>query len=485
MFLKRRILWVISVLATLVLIASSVGMAGVVADSDSQPNILLIITDQQHAGMMSCAGESHVRTPALDRLAASGTRFEMAYATNPVCIPSRVSMMTGRMPSYFGMRSNAEGKSQAPADELKRAMGWIFRQAGYQTVYGGKTHWLRGMDPNSIGFERLSDDEREGLAKECAKFLHSEHDKPFFLVASFINPHDICYMAIDDFTKATGKPLMYPHSEVERQRLAVAMQFPNGVSEEQFFELHAPPIPSNFEIPPLEPQCITERYVRPAGYLNYARTEWSAERWRLYRWAYRRLTEMVDAQIGQLLDALDDSGLAGSTVVVFTSDHGDMDAAHRMEHKSVLYEEAARVPLIVRDPSGCAPFAVDNLHPISVGLDLIPTLCDYAQVEPPADLLGISIKPLVGGKPVSFSRDHVVVESKAGRMIRTGRFKYVVYEDGEHREQLTDLATDPGEMANLAEDPKYRNVLVEHQRLLHRWVVDTNDEMAKAYIVSP
>ncbi|MHC4181338.1 MAG: sulfatase-like hydrolase/transferase, partial [Planctomycetota bacterium] len=176
-----------TVVAVLVLIG--IARAGAASAENRRPNILLIITDQQHAGMMSCAGNKYLKTPAMDSLAAGGARFEMAYAANPVCVPSRVSMMTGQMPSYFGMRSNAEGRNQAPPAEIKKAMGWIFRNAGYETVYGGKTHWLRGMTPQSIGFRNITGNQREGLAEACAQYLEAKHDRPFLLVASFINPH--------------------------------------------------------------------------------------------------------------------------------------------------------------------------------------------------------------------------------------------------------------------------------------------------------
>jgi len=449
---------------------------------EARPNILLIITDQQQAGMLSCAGNKYVKTPALDSLAATGTRFERAYAANPVCVPSRVSMMTGQMPSFFGMRSNDEARNQAPEASLKRAMGWAFRNAGYETVYGGKTHWLRGMTPKSIGFTPLTGNQREGLADACVEFLKARRDKPFLLVASFINPHDICYMAIDDYTKSQGKPVMYPGSNVERQRLAEALKMPDGVSREEFFQRLCPPVPANFDVPPLEPECITEQYLKARMFRYHARHDWSAEQWRRHRWAYCRLTEMVDAHIGRVLDALRSAGLEENTVVVFTSDHGDLDAAHRLEHKSILYEEAARVPLIVSRKGVTKPGRVDDEHLVSVGLDLIPTLCDYAGIDPPPGLRGRSVRALAEGREVPAWRDDVVAESQAGRMLRTDRFKYVVYESGEHREQLMDLEDDPGEMVNLAEDPKYRDVLNDHRRRLRRWVEQTDDKIAEPYV---
>jgi choline-sulfatase len=452
------------------------------AKSGPRPNIVLIITDQQHSGMMSCAGNTYLTTPAMDRLAARGVRFERAYATNPVCIPSRVSMMTGRMPSHFGMRSNDEGRNQAPESALKQSMGWIFRNAGYATAYGGKTHWLRGMTPTSIGFEPISQDQREGLAAACDQFLRQTHDKPFLLVASFINPHDICYMAIDDYTRAAKKPAMYPRSTVERERLAESLRWPEGVSRQEFFDRLCPPLPANFEVPELEPECITTAYLGARTFRQFARDQWSTEQWRLHRWAYCRLTEMVDAHILKVVEALREAGLEEETLVIFTSDHGDLDSAHRLEHKSILYEEAARVPLIVSYKGVTPAGRVDSKHLVSVGLDLIPTLCDYAGIEPPPDLLGHSLKPLAEGRSPEDWRRYVVVESRAGRMVRTDRFKYNLYQDGVHREQLIDLENDPGEMVNLAEKSEYQDVLDRHRALLSRWVETTNDRIAEPYL---
>jgi arylsulfatase A-like enzyme len=193
---------------------------------------------------------------------------------------------------------------------------------------------------------------------------------------------------------------------------------------------------------------------------------------------------MVDAHIAKVLDALREAGLEEETVILFTSDHGDLDAAHRLEHKSILYEEAARVPFIVSYQGVTAPGQVDTTHLISVGLDLIPTLCDYAGIDPPQRLLGRSVRPLAEGREPDGWREHVVAESRAGRMLRTARFKYNVYESGEHREQLIDLENDPGEMTNLAQDPDFQDVLNDHRRRLRNWVEETGDEIARPYIVS-
>ena len=123
-----------------------------------RPNVLFIMTDQQHAGMMSCTGNQWLKTPALDRLAASGTRFERAYASNPVCVPSRFSLQTGLMPSAIGMSRNEDSPQAAVTDAMvQQSLGNLLQQAGYETVYGGKVH-LPGRMNNlkNIGYRNLT-----------------------------------------------------------------------------------------------------------------------------------------------------------------------------------------------------------------------------------------------------------------------------------------------------------------------------------------
>jgi len=128
------------------------------------------------------------------------------------------------------------------------------------------------------------------------------------------------------------------------------------------------------------------------------------------------------------------------------------------------------------------PGLVDATHLVSNGLDLIPTLCDYAGIQAPAGLAGRSARALAEGRTPPSWRDEVVAESRAGRMLRTARYKYNLYESGQHREQLIDLVKDPGEMLNLADDPKLQPVLAEHRRRLRRWVQSTEDKFAQRYL---
>ncbi len=191
-----------------------------------------------------------------------------------------------------------------------------------------------------------------------------------------------------------------------------------------------------------------------------ARAKWDERRWRLHRWAYHRLTERVDAQIGRVLDALRANGHWENTLVVLTSDHGDMDASHRMEHKTVFYEEAAHVPLTLSWPGVIAPGSVDASL-VSNGLDLLPTLCDFAGVDAPTDIAGHSLRPLAEGHRPDGWRTSLPVESEMGRMIVTDRYKYMRYDEGENAEQLIDLVADPHEMRNAAGDAGNQAILEE------------------------
>jgi len=449
---------------------------------DSKPNILFIMTDQQHAGMMSCTGNKWLKTPAMDRLAASGIRFERAYACNPVCVPNRFSLQTTLMPSAIGMGHNGDSREAAVTEVMiRQSLGRLFKRGGYETVYGGKVHLPRKMKGvQNLGYRNLTSNSRQGLADACAEFIKGKHTKPFLLFASFMNPHDICYMAINDFNRTQGKP---PIGNTDSKTCETVLdRARESGNVNAFVRKNCPPLPENHGVPETEPECITRNYTEARPFRAYVRKNWTEDQWRLHRWAYCRLTEMVDAKIGILLDALRDAGLEDNTLVVFTSDHGDMDSAHKMEHKSVLYEEAVRVPFVMSYKGVIPRGKVDDAHLVSNGLDLLPTLCDYAQIEAPDRLGGQSLRALAQGKAADGWRGFVVCESQNGRSLRTGHFKYSIYDSGENREQLIDLKNDPGEMNNLAGRGDYKAVLNKHRRLLRGWVKRTGDRIAAEYV---
>jgi choline-sulfatase len=244
--------------------------AGLAPAAKHRPNVVFICTDQQHAAMLSCAGNPYVKTPAIDSLARNGARFERAYCTNPVCLPSRFSMLSGVLPSRVGLEMNAP--ANVPEAILTHAMGRVFRDAGYETAYGGKVH--TPMPLAAIGFEKLSDDERQGLAEACTQFLNKKHDRPFLLVASFVNPHDICFMVIKDYFRATGhRDRALDMADALQPALSEALKSPSGMSRDEFFAKVCPPLPANFEIPPGEPENLLP--AKMPSFRTYARQNWT------------------------------------------------------------------------------------------------------------------------------------------------------------------------------------------------------------------
>ena len=206
--------------------------------------------------------------------------------------------------------------------------------------------------------------------------------------------------------------------------------------------------------------------------------------WRIYRWIYCRLTEQVDRNIKQILDCLKRNNLEQQTLIIFTSDHGDMDSCHRLASKGRFYEQSVKVPMLLSYKGTILPGKVNDQNLVSSGLDILPTLCDYAGVSVPKTLLGRSLRPIVEGRHIDDWRQFVVTENHTGRMLRSKRFKYCVYNDGDIRESLVDLKNDPGEMKNLASLPGYKDVLNQHRNYLQEWIEESDDRQARTFAIS-
>ncbi len=439
------------------------------AQESRRPNLVYIFTDQQSGTMMSCAGNSFLKTPAMDYLAANGTRFERAYCTNPVCVPSRIGMMTGRFPGEFGARENGSGMrtKEITTQDQAHAIGPLLKPAGYELVYGGKVHLPRALSPSAQGFTMLTGDSRGALAKACAEYIRKPHSRPYCLIASFINPHDICYMAIKG--DAQTVPKMTSDRNQAVRVLAEALRKPEGVEDKAFFAERCPPLPPNVEPQDGEPEAI-RWLLKKRGFRQRARDKYTDTDWRMHRWAYHRLTERVDAQIQLIIDALRETGQEETTVVVFSSDHGDMDASHRLEHKTVLYEESARIPFVVMHKGTAPAGQVDQTHLVSNGLDLLPTLCDYAGAAVPPGLRGCSVRPLVEGKEPTDWRRTLGVESQIGRMVvRDDGLKYIRYDKGAKEEQILDLRRDPYETRHFTSEASHAKALDELRKSYAEW----------------
>ncbi len=408
-----------------------------------KPNILFIMTDQQRFDMLSCAGNPYVSTPSLDRLAENGVRFERNYCMNPVSMPSRYALVTGHYASEIGYTNNTTKPDTArilPAAR-EHSIGNLFRNAGYNTIYSGYAGFYCGRtDIDAYGFTQNGTNYYQGPADFAEEFLSNynpEEDQPFFLYLAFMNPHDICYGAGFD-PRFPDK--LRPHQIAATQKY---IDLRKTLSDEEY-RSQIPPVPAN-----VEPNgAYAEIRETGSGSRN-----WTPEQWDFYRWMYCRLTEDVEQQIGRILSALEKSGVAENTIVVFTSDHGEMGQSHGLVFKSQLLEEATRTPLIIAGP-GVRKGVVDSSN-LTCGIDLVPTICDLAGVPVPENLPGKSLKPIITGNTESLDRDHIVIESSAGYQINDGRYKYTLFVRGPQKEMLMDLDTDPGEMSDKSADPAY------------------------------
>lgn len=433
-----------------------------------RPNILFVFTDQQQAFGMSCAGMAGVATPAMDALAARGVRFARTYSFQPLCTPSRTSILTGRPPRVFGTRVN---NLTPRVPDGTPTVGRLLADAGYDTAYVGKWHVPLAATNSALhGFATMRDISDGGphdkdVAAPCAQILRAQRTKPLFLVASIIDPHDICEFARDE-------------------------ELFNGDIPDTPPARDCPPLPANHALLPDEPEAIA--HAKQVAPHIYPTDGWTADHWRQYGWGYRRLIEKADGYVGQVVDALAASGRLDDTLVIFASDHGDGGGSHCWNQKSILYEESVRVPLIAAGPGVNGRDRVDDEHLVSLGLDFLPTLCDVAGARCPAGLAGRSLRPLFAGQDNLPWRDHLIAETEfsknkgidpsgiKGRMVRTDQFKYTIYSEGRNREQFFDLTADPGETKNLAASGPHAAELARHRALLKTWAAGTRDDFPYA-----
>jgi arylsulfatase A-like enzyme len=193
------------------------------------------------------------------------------------------------------------------------------------------------------------------------------------------------------------------------------------------------------------------------------------------------LTEQVDKLIGQILDGLKEAGREKDTLVIFTSDHGNMDASHHLASKGLFYEESVGVPFIMKYPGEIPEGIIDIDNLISTGLDILPTMCEYAGLEKPEHMLGKSLRLVAERGDSSDSDPYVTSENSWFRMIRTDNYKYCAFRDDDSKEWLGDMINDPGEMRNLVDDPEYKKTLEMHRNLFKEWCKISDDKDGEKY----
>ena len=433
-----------------------------------RPNILFINTDQHSYDAISAYGNAHVQTPGIDRIHQNGTSFTRSYCSDPVCAPARGTWMSGLYSSEHGVSFNCGHMHEDIPD-----LGEILQAGGYNPYHCGKWHvdgreLQRGFNelyygklPVGAGGAEFYD---PASTHALIDFLASyEDDKPFYLQVGYVNPHDICQ---------TG----HNYEALETRHI------PDPIQQGAFTEEELPPLPSNLDYDPSETYLhIVSRRIDDCLFhknINKKIKHFTDLEWRMFRWHYYRYIEKVDQEISFLLNALESSRFKDNTLIIFTADHGEAAGAHKMFQKFTLYEESIHVPFIIAslgDRLNLKKNTIDSEHYIS-GVDLLPTVCDYAGINLDSPVSGNSVKKIIDDSNASW-RDSAYVESNYwGRCIIHHDYKYVTEyipnTDQDYRpprannhkrglEQLFDLANDPGETVNLASKPEHRSILLQ------------------------
>ncbi len=425
--------------------------------SNAKPNLLIIMTDQHSKHFLNCYGNSIVRTPNLDRLAAEGRRFTDVYCAAPLCVPSRASFMTSRTPSHNQVWNNEHILSSGiPTWAHQLAL------AGYETAICGRMHFN-------------GPDQRHGFELRLASELHARNfgvpvvGGPMW---TRFSPHTSGQLRIAVEQAGRGRT---HYQWFDQQATAGACDYLRGRREKTdkrpfaamvgYMLPHCPYVGprelfdyyySRVDIPVVETEqpTATVRFRKNREILEPL----PEERIRVARAAYYALCEFVDQQVGQVLEALQQSGEAENTLVIYTSDHGDSAGEHGCWWKSTYYESSVGVPMIARWPGiisgGTRCPAVCNL------MDIGPTLAEIGgrPFETPVD--GRSMLPLFQGSAAGDGRTETFSElhdtrngDYSSRMIRRGKWKLWCYEDGKTSDiALFDLQSDPGEIHDRSAD---------------------------------
>ena len=447
-----------------------------------RPNIVFLFSDQHRADALGCAGHPVVKTPNLDRLAAGGVRFERTFAAAPICGPCRSAMLTGRTVARCGALTHRHMHRQMGLPTL----GTVFREAGYVTGAFGKMHVAGEDDEHDLGF-----DERALRIYTPMKndYQHTIGMEKFWQYCSYLpqyRPHPDARerhsynlknepirleeeLILDRMTADRSIAFLRQHRE-DQFFLYVGLEKPHNemYAPKRFHDLYNPAkmeLPENrhFDRSRL-PDTI---YDNPTFPIADGLTD---DQMRHATAAYYANVSYMDEQAGRVLDALDELGLADNTIVVYSTDHGENLFNHQIVQKQCFFEEAVRVPLLVRVP-GVTEAGTTRAQLASL-LDLFPAFCDACGIAPPDGLDGKSLLPVItDNAPL---RDEVFSEfyesGVAERMIRTDRWKYVHSEGDLH--QLYDLESDPHENVNLIDDPAHAGIAKElDARLCRDWQI--------------
>jgi choline-sulfatase len=444
-----------------------------------KPNILILLTDQQHTNTLGCYGNNVIRTPNIDRLASEGVTFERHYVSIPLCVPSRASIWSSQYPHCNGVMVNDDGRGICFPDEIP-TLGDVAKAAGYVCGYIGKWHigregtpqhgftdawWthLRGsyeqdleengqmtFDPGTnrgsqrgiVPFELAHD---TVVASKTIEFIQQHKDEPFVCVCSMRAPHDPYIGPFNDLYDPADVPLPPTVNETFENKPHTQRR---GIPR-FWFEKWIGADPSNLNLDEL--RRIIARY-----------------------WG---LVHLVDVNVGRVLQTLDELNLNERTIVLFMSDHGDAMGNHGLFAKGLfMYDDTTRVPCIVRWTNHVP--ASKRVSHLTSTIDVVPTLWELVGLGAPRTMQGQSMRQV--WDYAHNRRDAVFMEmfeaygcSSPIFSVRTDRWKYNWHVADQ--DELYDMTQDPHETRNLAPDAKHRDTLLGLRYRILRWLEETGD----------
>ncbi len=422
----------------------------------AQPNIVFFFTDDQTTSTLGCYGHPLVQTPNIDSLASRGTRFKNAFVSHSICWVSRTTILTGLTGRTYGTPGQQD---QARPEAVQELYSDILTHHGYRTGFFGKWH---AKMPR--GYRREDHfDEFEAIGRN--PFYKKQPDGSLRHETEVIVDRGIEFIR----NQPKGKPFALNmwfnacHAEDGDRRPAIGhFPWPRAVDGLYDSDEIAPPRLNDPEIFKQQPDFLKTTINRERFFWRWN----TDEKYRTNMRAYLRMVSGIDGAIGRFLKALEDEGLAENTIIVYSADNGYHMGNRGFAGKWSHYEESLRVPLIVMDPRVPISQRGQVTDAIALNLDLPSTFLDWAGAEVPARYQGHSLQPVVSkGKPADWRtesfHEHFAVRHRipAFEGLRNENFKYVRYFDHGNHEFLHDLKNDPDELKNLANDPKFADVL--------------------------
>jgi len=477
------------------------------ADADTRPNVLLVLTDQERYDASAPEGPP-IETPAIDRLSSEGVRFEQAVTPISICSSARASLLTGRFPHGHGMLNNCHEpdaiRANLPADLSTFSEELV--AAGYDLTYTGKWHAGRDQTPADFGFSYLGgSDKHHDDIDEAFREYREERGVP----VGEADLEEEIYTGEEPRDGSEGTFVAAKTSvDVEGTRayflaertIDAIESHADGDRDGPFFHRtdfygpHHPyvvpePYASMYDPDEIEPpESYAETYDgKPQVHENYLAyrgvTGFDWDLWAEALAKYWGFITLIDHQLEQILETLENRGLADDTVVVHASDHGDFAGSHRQFNKGpLMYDDTYRIPLQVRWP-GVADGGSRCEVPVHLH-DLAATFLEIADVPVPDDFDSQSLVPLLenrGDLPEGHDwRDSTFAQYHGDefglysqRMVRTDRYKYVY--NGPDIDELYDLEADPDELQNLIDHPEYADARREMRERLIEWMDETAD----------